>query len=269
NCTVRSKVTPGISSTGCALAGAANAAAESRQAARRRIPPTVPRLTERLRARNLPRTDRPDGSADRLRGGKEPYPMRKLVYLAVLLAALVAAGYAVADGFRMAASPAAVAGTFSAAQVSTSSRTCTTGDGRTIVVTDGTYKGSASGDATLSGAITVRAHSVVDTTNKIGIVNGRFGIHTSSGPDTTAAFQGVWSNGQLAGLATGRVHRRQGFLVGNVSADFDPATGFTNARIGGGTSGGMAVLQTPRACKQQGSKPEHSAAVGTISTLSS
>jgi hypothetical protein len=195
--------------------------------------------------------------------------MRKLVYLAVLLVALVAAGYAVADGFRMAASPAAVADAFSATQVSTSSRTCTASDGRTIVVTDGTYKGSASGDATLSGAITVKAHSVVDTTNKIGLVNGRIGIDTSSGPDTTAAFQGVWSNGQLAGLATGRVHRRQGLLVANFSADFDPATGFQNAKLGGGTNGGMAVVQTPRACKPAHSKPEHSAAVGSISTLSS
>ncbi len=195
--------------------------------------------------------------------------MRKLVYLAVLLAALVAAGYAVADGFRAAASPAAVAGTFSAAEVSTSSRTCTTSDGRTIVVTEGTYKGSASGDATLAGAIMLKAHSVVDTTNKIGVVNGRLGIDTSSGPDTTAAFQGVWSNGQLAGLATGRVHRRQGLLVANLSADFDPAAGFQNAKLGGGTNGGLAVEETPRACKAQVARPEHSAARGTISSLSS
>ncbi|HZQ15998.1 MAG TPA: hypothetical protein VFA82_04410 [Gaiellaceae bacterium] len=195
--------------------------------------------------------------------------MRKLVYLAVLLAALVAAGYAVADGFRTAASPAAVAGTFSATQVSTSSRTCTSDDGRTIVVTDGTYKGSASGDAALTGAITLRAHAVVDTTNKIGLVNGRLGIDTSSGPDTTAAFQGVWSNGQLAGLATGRVHRRQGLLVANLSADFDPAAGFQNAKLGGGTNGGLAVVQTPRACRQAPSQPEHSAAAGSISALSS
>ena len=63
--------------------------------------------------------------------------MRKMTYLAALLVALVATGYAVADGIEGANSASAVAGTFTATGSSTSSRTCTTTDGKTIVVTNG------------------------------------------------------------------------------------------------------------------------------------
>jgi len=196
--------------------------------------------------------------------------MRKLILPAFLVAALAAASLAFAHGgFGGAASPAAVAGTFSATQVKTSSRTCTTSDNRTIVVTDGSYKGTASGDATLTGAITLRAHSVVDTTNKVGLVTGRFGIDTSADHGTSAAFQAVYSDGHVAGLAAGRAGHSA--LVANLSSDFDPATGFANAKLGGGTAGGNAVELTAGACKQSGDKTtqERSGARGTISALSS
>ena len=56
--------------------------------------------------------------------------MRKLTYIAALLVALVATGYAVADGMEGAKSANAVAGTFAATGTSTSSRTCTTTEAR-------------------------------------------------------------------------------------------------------------------------------------------
>ncbi len=195
--------------------------------------------------------------------------MRRLILPAVLVAALVATGYAVADGFGGAANPTAVAGTFTATQVKTSSRTCTTSDNRTIVVTDGTYMGTAGGDATLTGAITLRAHSVVDTTNKVGLVTGRLGIDTSGHPNAAALFQAVYSDGHVAGLAAGRAGAQHTALVANLSADFDPASGFANGKLGGGTAGGNAVEATPGACKStQQPTHERSSARGTISALS-
>lgn len=198
--------------------------------------------------------------------------MRKLILPAVLVAALVSASVAVAHGgFGLgASSPTAVAATFSATQTKTSTRTCTTSDNRTIVVTDGTYTGTAAGDATLAGALTVRARSIVDTTNKVGLVTGQFGIDTSGRPDARGSFQAVYSAGQIAGLAAGRAGAAHTALVGNLSATFDPSTGFQNGKLGGGTSGGNAVELTPKACKQssQPTTHERSSAHGSISAIS-
>jgi hypothetical protein len=201
--------------------------------------------------------------------------MRTLIFPVLLLASLVSASIAVANrgGFGLGASnPTAVAATFSATQTKTSTRTCTTSDNRTIVVTDGTYTGTAAGDATLAGAMTIRARSVIDTTNKVGLVSGQFGIDTSGQPNARGAFDAVYSAGQIAGLATGHAGASHTSLVANLSGAFDPSTGFaTGSKLGGGTSGGNAVELTPKACKpsSQPTTHERSAAHGTISTLSS
>jgi hypothetical protein len=199
--------------------------------------------------------------------------MRKLILPAVLVAALVAASIAVAGGgFGLGASnPTAVAATFSATQTKTSTRTCTTSDNRMIVVTDGTYTGTAAGDATLAGAMTIRARSVIDTTNKVGLVTGQFGIDTSGQPNARGSFQAVYSAGQIAGLATGRAGASHTSLVANLSGAFDPSTGFAaGSKLGGGTSGGNAVELTSKACQQSSQQPTHerSSAHGTISAIS-
>jgi hypothetical protein len=200
--------------------------------------------------------------------------MRKLILPAVLVAALVPASIAVANGGLGfgASNPTAVAATFSATQTKTSTRTCTTSDNRTIVVTDGTYTGTATGDATLAGAMTIRARSVIDTTNKVGLVTGQFGIDTSGQPNARGSFQAVYSAGQIAGLATGRAGASHTSLVANLSAAFDPSTGFAaGSKLGGGTSGGNAVELTSKACQQSNQPPtthERSSAHGTISAIS-
>jgi hypothetical protein len=195
--------------------------------------------------------------------------MRKLTFAVASLVALAAAGIAVAHGIEGGSNPTAVASTFGASGKSTSSRSCTTSDGRTIVVTDGTYTGVAAGDADVAGTITLRARSVVDTTKAVGVVNGAFKIDVSSGADTRAAFTAVYDHGRLAGLAVGRAHAPGARLVANISAGFDPGTGFSGGKLGGGTDGGGAVELTPRACKSSPSRHERSEARGTISDLSS
>ena len=91
--------------------------------------------------------------------------MRKMVFTAVALVALVMTSYAVANGIEGAKSAKSVAGTFTASAASTTTRTCTTTDGKAIVVTDGSYTGVAAGDADLTGPIALRARSVVNTTD--------------------------------------------------------------------------------------------------------
>jgi hypothetical protein len=192
--------------------------------------------------------------------------MRKVVLTMAGLAALVTASVAVAHGIEGAKTAKAVAATFSASAGTTTSRTCTTTDGKTITVTDGKYTGTATGDADLAGAITLRVRSVVNTTDKVGTVSGAFRIDVT-GRDTHGAFSSVYDNGAIAGLATARAHDPGSRIVGNLSATFDPASGFAaGSKIGGGTNGGSAVELGRGSCKPAQTHPEHSAARG-VATL--
>ncbi len=194
--------------------------------------------------------------------------MRKLTFTAVVLVALIAASYAVANGIEGAKSAKAVAGTFSATGTSTSSRTCTTTDGKTIVVTDGKYTGVAAGDPDLTGPITLRARSVVNTTDNVGTVDGRFSIDVADGKNTGGSYSAVYDHGAIAGLATGKAHQPNGKLIANLSATFSAASGFTGGKLGGGTAGGSAVMIGAGSCKPSKTTSEKSEAHGLVSALS-
>ncbi len=189
--------------------------------------------------------------------------MRKLFLAIVGLVALAVTSVAVAHGIEGARTATAVAGTFSATAGNVTTKSCTTTDGKSITITNGTYTGTASGDAPLAGAITLRARSVINTTDDVGTVNGQLKI----GDDTTAMLSAVYDHGSLAGLASGRGDKSA--FVGNLSATFSPSSGFTNGKIGGGTSGGAAVAFGSSSCKPSGTTVERSEARGTISAVSS
>jgi hypothetical protein len=194
--------------------------------------------------------------------------MRKLTFAAVVIVALVATSFAVAHGIEGAKSAKAVAGTFSATGTSTSSKTCTTTDGKTIVVTDGKYTGVAAGDADLTGPITLRARSVVNTTDNVGTVDGRFSIDVANGRNTDAVYSAVYDHGAIAGLAVGKAHQPNSKLIANLSATFSAASGFTGAKLGGGTSGGSAVELGAGSCKPAHTTAERSEAHGVVTALS-
>jgi hypothetical protein len=194
--------------------------------------------------------------------------MRKLTFAAVVVVALVATSFAVAHGIEGAKSAKAVAGTFSATGTSTSSKTCTTTDGKTIVVTDGKYTGVAAGDPDLTGPITLRARSVVNTTDNVGTVDGRFSIDVANGRNTDAVYSAVYDHGAIAGLAVGKAHQPNSKLIANLSATFSAASGFTGAKLGGGTSGGSAVELGAGSCKPAHTTAERSEAHGVVTALS-
>ena len=196
---------------------------------------------------------------------------RALVLTSTALVALVATGFAVGHGLEgNSKSARAVAGTFTATTASrVQTRTCTTTDGKTLVSTNGLYTGTATGDADLTGNATLRASSLINTNDNIGVVSGTLKIDVASGRDTQAQFNAVYSGGAIAGLATGHAHDPAAKLVANLSAGFTGSGGFTSGKIGGGTTGGAAVELGPGRC--QSTKPinERSEAKGIIVAISS
>jgi hypothetical protein len=194
--------------------------------------------------------------------------MRKWILAAVALVALVATGLAVAHGIEGAKSAKAVAGTFSATDASTSTRTCTTAEGKVLTVTNGRYKGTAAGDPDLAGPITLSARSTVNTTDGVGVVEGQLKIDVANGRDTFAAYTAVYDHGNIAGVAIGRAHDPHARLLANLSAAFSAADGFTSGKLGGGTAGGSAVELGPTSCKAAKTPAEKSEARGSISALS-
>jgi hypothetical protein len=193
--------------------------------------------------------------------------MRKLTFTAVVVAALAAASIAVAHGIEGAKTAKSVAATFAATAGSTTTRTCTTAEGKVITVTTGKYTGTASGDPDLTGAITISARSTINTTDGVGVVDGQFRIDVASGRDTVAAFSTVYDHGNIAGLAAGRARDPHLKLLGNISAAFS-SSGFASGKLGGGTAGGAAVEIGPGSCKASKPQAEKSEARGTITALS-
>jgi hypothetical protein len=198
--------------------------------------------------------------------------MRKLMLAVAGLIVLTSAGVAGAWGFGHVATARSLTGTFTASTpVHVSTRTCMTTDGKTIAVTQGRYTGNAMGDPDLTGPITIDAHSLINTTDDVGVVSGRLWIAVGPGTPTAAHFDAVYDHGKLAGLAIGHAIHSHAKLVANVSSGFSAATGFMTGAIGA-TTGGSAVELGPGRCVPQKSRVhigrEHSDATGTVSAVS-
>lgn len=189
---------------------------------------------------------------------------RTLVGAVAAVAVLVTAAIAVADGFEGGKAVIAVSGGFNATTASrVTQRSCTTSTGKTIVVTDGVYSGTGSGDADFTGPATLHARSTINTTDGVGVVSGTLKIDVASGRDTVAQLTGVVSGTNFAGLAVGHAHDPAARLVANVSGGFSATGGFANAKLGG-TAGGSAVELTPAGCKSTRTPPNKSEARGTV-----
>jgi hypothetical protein len=190
--------------------------------------------------------------------------MRKLTLVAIGLVVLATAGLAVAKGLEGTKSIKSVTGTFAAGTVKPTgkAKTCTTPDGKTLVTTKARYSGIAAGDGNLAGAITLDARSVVNTTDNIGVVEGKFRIDVPSGADTVARFTAVFANGKLVGFATGHTQNPHAKLFANLSSGFSAATGFAGGKIGA-ADGGSAVEVGPGKCAPKnnsvasGAKKDH------------
>jgi hypothetical protein len=197
---------------------------------------------------------------------------RTLILASAALVALVATGFAVAHGIDGTKSAKSVAGTFTTGTPSQfKTRSCTTSDGKALVATEGVYTGTATGDADLTGPITLKARSLVNSTDNVGVVSGTLRIDVASGGDTVAHFDTVYSAGQIAGIASGHAQDPHAKLLGNLSSafNFSSTGGFGSGKLGGGTSGGAAVELGPGKCEPTKAVKETSEARGNVTAVSS
>jgi hypothetical protein len=201
--------------------------------------------------------------------------MRKLLLVATGALGLTLAGLALAGTLNDAKSVRAVAGTFTATTVSHSqTRSCTTTDNKTISSTNATYSGIATGvggEADLSGAITLDVRSTINTTDGVGVVQGKLKI-AAAGGNTVAHLDAVYDHGAVAGLASGHARDPHAKLLCNLSAGFiasGTGAGFVNGKIGGGTGAGSAVELGPGRCAPTRPVSEKSEARGTVTLLTS
>jgi len=167
---------------------------------------------------------------------------KRLAALALLACtALTVAGVAAAGRLREQSSESAAA-TFATTSTShLQSRTCTGSDG-TYRETTAAYTGTASsGDARLNGALTIRAHSVVNTTTGIGWTEGSFRVRGSSG-GADGTLHAAIASGHAVGSVVGSVDGAQGKLVASVSSGFSQDGGFSSGSLGSGTATGAGVI---------------------------
>jgi hypothetical protein len=164
----------------------------------------------------------------------------------VVVAALSVAGVAAARGRTT--SVQAASATFAATTVSNMSQvTCSVTGGDTFQATKATYTGqSLSNDPRLAGALTIRAWSLVDTSNGVGHV---FGLFRIKGPGTQAhgTLNAAIAHGDASGIARGFVRHQWGRIVASLGSQFDPNEGFSLGSLGGSTTG-AGFIRSGRWC---------------------
>jgi hypothetical protein len=165
----------------------------------------------------------------------------------IVAAALAAAGVAAAH--RGAPSVQSVTATFNATTVTQHSlTTCSVNGGDTFQATRATYSGTAaSADPRLAGALTIRAWSLVDTTNGVGHLFGNFRIVGAGNQRAHGTLNAAIAGGNASGLARGFVRGRWGHIVASLGSAFSPTAGFSSGSIGSSTVG-AGFLRSGRWC---------------------
>ena len=166
--------------------------------------------------------------------------MRKSIFAAVALVALVASSVAVAH--LKSGDVTAVSATLSAttpANVQTRTYTCA---GQTFEVTTGRWTGlSTSTTPDLNGAVELHVKSVYNSTKKLGWVDGRLKIRGAD-DRSSAGFSAVNTDGKLDGWLRGSAGHRDGIIFGSLTGSFSKTGGLTDGQLGTGTGANAAVL---------------------------
>jgi hypothetical protein len=174
---------------------------------------------------------------------------RKRLSLFVLIAAAALIGAGVAAAGHRAPSVQATSATFDATTVAQHyMATCSVNGGDTFQATRATYTGTASSaDPRLTGAIRIRAWSLVDTTNGVGHVFGIWHIKGTGVNRAHGTLNAALAAGKASGLARGFVRGPWGHLVASFGATFDPSAGFSAGELGSSTAG-AGFLRSGRWC---------------------
>ena len=178
---------------------------------------------------------------------------RRIALPAALAAAAVAAA-GVAAATRHTQTTVAAGADFNAGQVTQShTTTCSAADG-SYQDTTATYSGSStSSEPRLNGTLRIRARSVVNTTSKLGWLEGSWRVRgTTAGSSGT--IHAAIAGGNVVGSVTGEGARPEARLVASISAAFSQNGGFSGGKVGSGSAAGAGVLFTRGDCRR--SKPQ-------------
>lgn len=195
--------------------------------------------------------------------------MRRTIVIGVAIAAaLSTAGLALAT--MSASGISATTATFNAAKERSETRTCT-GNGDTYEITNGRYAGTvdfADPNSALDGPVWIQVRTVLNKTKGIGYVEGWLRIKDDDRRGHGRFVGTLDGSGNVDGFVQGRVNREYAVLLGSMSAKFSADGGFTEGKIGSGTTSLPAVL-VGRPCRD--SKPAGIAVrlvvKGTVSKL--
>jgi hypothetical protein len=177
---------------------------------------------------------------------------RPLIFAVAATAALATAGLGLATLTTSGVS--ATTATFTAAKERSETRTCT-GDSDTYEITSGRYAGKidfADPNSDLDGDVLIQVRTVLNKTDGVGYVDGWLRIKDTDRRGHARFVGTLDGSGNVDGFVQGQVSRKHAALLGGVSAKFSASGGFTEGKIGNGTTSLPAVL-VGRPCKD--SKP--------------
>lgn len=166
--------------------------------------------------------------------------MRRIIIPILVALAATLAGVAVAHSGDSSTGVKAVSATFAATTAARAeTRACTGVDGAYEIV-KATYAGTAaSTESSLAGPVELKVTSVYNTTTKIGWLEGRLKIGESR---SNAKLWAVNTNGALDGFVYGEAGHRNSALLGSLTAGWTRSGGFTDGKLGTGSSTNAAVL---------------------------
>lgn len=168
--------------------------------------------------------------------------MRRIIIPILVALAATLAGVAVAHSGGGSSGVKAVSATFTAATAAKAeTRSCTGADG-TYEIVKATYAGTAaSTEASLTGPVELKVTSVYNTTTKIGWLEGRLKV----GEGESRSYAKLWAvntNGALDGFVYGEAGHKGAALLGSLTAGWTGTGGFTDGKLGTGSSTNAAVL---------------------------
>ena len=129
-------------------------------------------------------------------------------------------------------------------------RSCTGTDTHPYAFTKAHYQGMVtSTNPVLAGAITIHASTTSDTTTGgLGYVEGSFRIKDGDSR-VKGKFWGTLQGTALVGFLEGKARGNHARVLGNMSATFVPATGFTSGVIGTGSAASQLAVIAGPICK--------------------
>jgi hypothetical protein len=184
--------------------------------------------------------------------------MRKALIIALGAAiALVTAAVAMAAVFTASGVTKTTAGFTADKVANVRARTCTGADNKAFTITSGRYTGTA--DFTtpaveLDGPLTIDARTTYSTSDNLGYVEGSFRVRDD---DTrlSGRFSGTLDGTKLVGFLAAGSRGNHARVLGNLSATFVPATGFTGGALGSTSSASPLAVVAGPVCKGK-PKPE-------------